>query len=360
MEMILINWLNILAAIMIFSLLILVHELGHFLAARSFGVKVNEFAIGMGPTLLKKQKGQTLYSVRAFPIGGFCAMEGEDQDSKEPGSFGSKKPWQRFIILFAGAFMNFLIGFIIVTGIEFQYDTISTTQINSFQADFEAQSESGLQVGDTILSVNGNNIYIFEDLSMFLDRYSEEPYDITVLRGGEKVTLSGLSFVRKPYEIEGNTYMLYGINFAKADATFFGHIKSAWLTSIDYFRLVRLGLTDLITGNANSEDLMGPVGIVDTINTVTSQVAGFGAKLLFLLNLAALITVNLAVVNLLPLPALDGGRIIFVLIEMIRRKPINQKYESYVHMIGFALLMALMVYVSFNDITRIISRAAGG
>lgn len=359
MEEIAITALNIIIAILLFGLLILVHEFGHFFVARLCGVRVNEFAIGMGPRLLKWGRGETQYSLRAFPIGGFCAMEGEDEQSEDPRAFSSKPCWQRLLILCAGAFMNFLVGLIMLAIISSISKTYATSQIQSFYPGFESSAatlENGLMEGDQILKIDGERVYINNDISLLLGRSDDGVYDITVRRNGERVELKGLPLSVKDYEIDGQTYKLYGLSFQVEENSFLSVLKRTWLTAVDYVRLVRISLADLFTGAAGVDQLMGPVGIVDTMNTATASTADLLSKFLFLMNFGALIAVNLAVMNLLPLPALDGGRVLFTLIEMIFRKPVPAKYEAMVHFAGFVALMALMVFVCYNDIARIVGR----
>ena len=358
--MVIITLITILLSILMFEVLIVAHEFGHFIAARLSGVKVNEFAVGMGPAFFKKQRGETLYSLRALPIGGYCAMEGEEDGSQDPRAFNRVSGWRRFCILVAGSAMNFIVGFVILLILVSQLGTIPTNELKAFNKNFENAESTGILPGDKILKINGNNIYVYSDITLFLDRETGKPYEITVDRGGERLVLNTVALARKPYEYEGKTYMLYGLEFARENATVLSVPKNAWLNSADYVRLVRISLFDLITGRAGTDQLMGAVGIVDYMNTVSQQTQDFLERMSFFLNFAALVAINLAVMNLLPLPALDGGRIFFLLIEMVRRKPIDQKYESLVHAIGFVALMALMIYVSYNDIARIVGRIAGG
>jgi len=349
--------LYIIIAILLFGFLIAIHEFGHFITAKLFGVRVNEFAIGMGPAILSRQKGETLYALRAFPVGGFCAMEGEDEDSDDPRAFGTQKAWKRLIILAAGAFMNFVAGLVLILLLFSRAQAFTTPVLTGFMDGFPLEGEQGLMAGDRIVSINGERIYLYNDVTMFLGRGSGEPYDIVVERNGERVALNDLPLELREYTVEGQTVTRYGLYFAIEEATVGAKLRNSWYNAIDFVRLVRISLSDLFTGNAGFKDLTGPVGIVDTITEVGSQSATLGVALENILYFGALIAVNLAVMNLLPLPALDGGRIFFLLINsawmLLFRKRIDPKYESYVHVAGLVALLALMAVVTFNDLTRI-------
>ena len=346
----------ILLAILAFGILIASHELGHFLAAKACGVRVNEFAIGMGPTLLKKQGKETKYSLRLLPIGGFCAMEGEDEESEDPRAFSSQKPWKRFIILVAGAAMNFLLGLIIVIIIFSQYNYFAGNTVTSLLDGFPLSNE--LHVGDTVYSIDGERIHYADDFSTFMSRAGGEPVDMVVVRDGEKVVLDNLPLKLTEYNINGQIVMRYGITFNTIEAGFKDKLDYSWYTATNFVRLVRISLTDLITGNVGVKDLSGVVGIVDTINDVGAASKTTSDALLNIAYLCAFIAVNLAVMNMLPIPALDGGRvfllIVTAIIEKLTGKKIDPKYEGYIHAIGMVLLLALMAYVMFNDIVRLI------
>lgn len=338
-------------------MMIFIHELGHFLTARLFHVRVNEFAIGMGPVLFKKQRGETLYSIRALPIGGFCAMEGEDEESENEGAFGKKPAWQRCIILSAGAVMNFIAGFLILILLFIPVQTYVSPEINGFSEGFPLQGEGMLQTGDELFKINGYRIYTYNDVGMFLDSGSGEPYDFTVIRGGEKIELPDLPLEKRLYPTEVMTeegakvesVLRYGLEFKPKQVGFFDQFRLAAYYAIDFVRMIKISLVDLFSGKASVSDISGPVGITSTL-TATAKTSLSG-----LLMLVALITINLSVMNLLPLPALDGGRIFFLVIELLRGKPISPKYEGIVHTVGIILLFGLMAYVSFNDIVRMLS-----
>lgn len=345
-------------AIFVFGLMIFVHEFGHFISARIFGVTVNEFALGMGPAILKKKSRKTLYSIRLLPIGGFCAMEGEDEESSAEGALNRKPVWQRIIIISSGAIMNFVTGFVILTILMIPVNQYVTPEIDSFDEGFPYRGESMLMENDRFLKINGNRIYTNQDVSLFLARESGKPYDILVERNGKKVLIEDLDLRQKEYMTEVETesgtevvpMMRYGLRFKTRTAGLGDKLRLAWYNAINFVRLVKISLFDILSGRAKLSELSGPVGITSVL-TETAKTSMSGMWMF-----AALIAVNLSVMNLLPLPALDGGRLIFLLVEMIRRKPINPKYEGYVHFIGLALFMLLMIYVSYNDILRLLSR----
>lgn len=348
----------ILVAILIFGVLIAVHELGHFMAAKACGVRVNEFSIGMGPSLLKKQKGETLYSLRLLPVGGYCAMEGEEENSNDPAALNNKNFWQKLLIFAAGAIMNFVAGFVILLILNASAAAFYTPVITGFADGCPLQSENGLQTGDRIWSIDGERVYVYGDLSLLLPRGNGTDFDLVVVRNGEKVALTDFPMTKAEYpSADGSTYTGYGLYFGTEKATFGSRIANSWYNAVDFVRLVRLSLQMLISGEAGFKDMSGPVGIVTTISDVGEQSASAGAAAANIANLAALIAVNLAVMNLLPLPALDGGKIFFLVVNAlcmltIRRK-IPEKYENYIHLVGFILLMVLMVAITFQDVWKI-------
>lgn len=344
----------IVIAILIFGFLIVTHELGHFLAAKSFNVRVSQFAVGMGPALFKKQKGETLYALRAFPIGGFCAME-EDEESDDPRAFTNQVWWKRFIILFAGAFMNFLTGLIVLAFIVPHSSYFATPTITGFFDNCPYESAQGLQTGDTISKIDGHNVYFPSNVTMLLGRTDSETHDVVVIRDGEKVELQEFKIV--PIQYEGEESLMYGLEFREKETSAVAYLRYTWDGAMDYVRMVWMGLSDLVTGAVGLRDLSGPVGIVQIINDVGENSATTSAAASTIAYLGAFIAVNLAVMNLLPLPALDGGRLFFLVItaaiEGVFKRKLNPKYEGYVHATGFVLLLGLMVVVMFSDIYKL-------
>ncbi len=348
--------LYVIFAIIMFGVLIFVHEGGHFLAARLLGVQVNEFALGMGPTVWKKQGKETLYSIRAFPIGGFCAMEGEDEKTDSPRAFSNQRAWKRLIILAAGAFMNFLLGLLILVCLYASSTYYGTTEISGLLEG--CPSADYFQTGDRIVSVNGSRIFVYDDFSTILSRGNGETADFVIVREGERLTLEDVPCHLYEYTSEDGTVSnLYGFQFTIKAHTVWTRISTAFWRSMDFVRMVWWSLGDLISGAAGVQDLSGPIGIVSTMSSVGEASATWVDAMLNLLYLTSFIAVNLAVMNLLPLPALDGGRIFFLLVNgviwLFSRKRIPEKYEGYVHAAGLALLLGLMVVVAVNDVLRI-------
>ena len=350
----------IVIAILIFSFLIFIHEFGHFIAAKIFDVKVNEFSIFMGPRLLHWGKGDTEYSIRLLPIGGYCAMEGEDGESDDPRSFTAKAPWKRIIILAAGAFMNFLTGFVILIILYATASGFRTMEITGFLEGCPLEGENAFQVGDVLKEINGDNIYIFTDFSLLTERAGEGEMDVTVQRNGKRLVLHDVEMVKHDYTVEGETLHIYGITFAGIEEkTPLTLLKNAWLTAVDFGRMVKMGLLDLVTGKAGLKDMSGPVGIVDAVQETGKSAENTSEGVMNVLYFGAFIAVNLSFMNLLPIPALDGGHIFLLLVtwilEAITRKKIDPKYEAYIHAAGLVVLLGFMLIVTFNDIFRIVT-----
>lgn len=336
-------------AVVFFGIIIASHEFGHFATAKLFGVRVNQFAIGMGPCIWKKQKGETQYSLRLFPVGGFCAMEGEDGESDDERAFFRKKVWQRFIIVSAGAIVNLILGFLIVMLMLSQESLIGTPQINQFYPDAMTQ-QSGLQEKDKILKINGRRVYSQYDLGFLLSRDKDNAVDFTVKRDGAVTQVNNVRFDTRTDE-DGNESMVYDFAIVGVDPGFFSVIKYGFLESVSIGRIIWISLFDLVTGTYGFKDLSGPIGTVSMIAQVTETTTK--ADLSPVLMILALISINIGIFNLLPIPALDGGRLFFLLIEGIFRKPINRKYEGWIHAVGLVLLLGLMIAISFSDILKL-------
>lgn len=349
----------VLAAILIFGVLIALHELGHFMAAKACGVRVNEFSVGMGPAVFKKKKGETLYALRILPIGGYCAMEGEDEDSDDPAALNNQSFWRKLLIFAAGALMNFLTGLVIIFFLYVGAKGFLVADIVSLNPDFPQQGESGVMVGDRIYAINRERVYLQSDVNLILQAL---PLDengtitMTLLRSGEKIkrTLTLQEYTNEA----GETYRAYGFSYGGLEEANFGvRLKYTFLNAIDFVRTVRLSLQMLLTGQAGLGDMSGPVGIVSAISEVGSQSETTRDAVENIAYFAALIAVNLAVMNLLPLPALDGGRILFLLLNalamLVFRRKIPSKYESYVHVAGLVLLLGLMAVITFQDVWKL-------
>lgn len=336
-------FLQILYTVLILGFLIFIHEFGHFTVAKIAKIKVNEFSLGMGPAILKKQGKETLYSLRLFPIGGYVKMEGEDEESRSEGSFSEKPVWVRMLVVAAGALMNIILGFLVTAILVTSSYRLPSTTVAEF-SDGALSVESGLCEGDTITKINGKKINIYMDMSSALSRtYGNDSVDLEVLRDGKTVELKNVKF--EQYEAADGIYALFpDFKVYAKEKTFLNTVHETFFRTVSFVTLTYESFGDLITGRASLRYLSGPVG--------TSEVIAEAAKSGWnsILYLIALISINLGVVNMLPLPALDGGRFLFLLIELIRRKPINQKYESMIHLVGMALLFLLMIVITFKDI----------
>ena len=335
-----------LASLIVFGSVIFIHELGHFTVAKLSGIKVNEFSMGMGPRLFGFRKGETDYSLRALPIGGFVAMEGEDEESDAEGAFNKAPVQNRIAVVVAGAVMNLVLGFVVLVFLTSQQSAITSRTISMFHEGAVTQ-QSGLQVDDEIIAVNGRRCYIANDIIYEFARTQNGEADLTVRRNGEVVKLDDVQF--ETYTDENDIKQLV-IDFYvyPREKTFSSVIDEASKWTMSLARMVFLSFVDLITGNVAINQMSGPVGIVSVI----SEAATMGLE--NVLMILAIITINLGVFNLVPFPALDGGRLLFLLIELVRGKPINQKYEIVVNTAGMVILLAFMAFVTFSDITRLI------
>lgn len=369
--------LYILVAIFMFGLLIALHEFGHFAVAKLCGVKVNEFAIGMGPQIFHRKKGETEYSFRLFPIGGFCAMEGEEEgESKDPRAFPNRPWYQRLTILLAGVFMNFLTGLVILLFVLNPARDFIAPVVESYvegvvisdqgeSLDSALAQAQGLEIGDRILKVDGHRIYQKDDIALFLSR-SDGSVDLLVERNGEKLTFLDFRFVWLPVQEGADSYFpVLGINATVEPDGLLTRLKYAWYEALSDVRMVWLGLQDLVTGAVGLRDMSGVVGIVGMMGdvgeagaaaAVADQGSAFLGALTNILRFVAFISINLSVMNLLPIPALDGGQIFFMAINglllAIRGKKLDPKYQGWVSAAGFACLMLLMVAVTVSDIMK--------
>ena len=349
--------LYILVAVLIFGILIMTHELGHFVVAKLCGVRVNEFSICMGPKIFQKKIGETTYSLRCLPIGGFCAMEGEDEKSQDPRAFTSAKAWKRAAILVAGSAMNFLTGFLIMVVLHSTLSTVVTTKIEGFYEGCPLESEQGLQAGDEIYRIDGHRVYLNDNITMLLGRNADGVYDLEIIRDGKHMYLHDFPMVKQNYETDQGTAYLYGLTFATEECSFGTVLEQAWYRTIDFGRMVWLGLSDLIGGLVSVKEMSGPVGIVSVISETGKASATTADAVLNIAYLAAFIAVNLAVMNMLPIPALDGGRVFFLIIttvaEKLFRRKIDPKYEGYIHAAGMILLLLLIAFITLQDVWKL-------
>lgn len=361
--------LTIAVSLLVFGVVIFVHELGHFLAAKRSGIQVNEFAIGMGPALWQKEKDGTLYSVRLLPVGGFTAMEGEDgeedeADEAEPSlpvqKAAPKEQWpavvagkpfaeatigQRMLVIAAGALMNFVLGMAVLLALQIGQEGPLTSKVIYQFYEGALSAQTGLQPGDEVLAVNGHYCFVASDIIYELQRTPNYTADFTVRRGGQRVEVPGVQFGTQTAE-DGSVSMVvefsvYGI--AKTPRTV---AKAAVCEFAYYARAIARSLADLVLGRVSINEMSGPVGIVSAIG----EAVGYGWQ--DVLSLMALITINLGIFNLLPFPALDGGRLVFLAAEALLRRPVPTKVQAAVNALGMALLLMLMAFVTFQDITR--------
>lgn len=338
--------INIVVTVLVFGLLILSHELGHFIMAVWAKVKVHEFSIGMGPALFKREGKLCRFCIRALPIGGYVQMEGEDGGGEGEGSFSNIPRWKRFLVLVMGAAMNIAMGFLLICCINATIPAYPTTTVAVFTENSVSQ-KAGLQQNDKIVEINDYNIYSYMDIPVALSQNSKaENFDITVRRDGKKVELKNVSFPK----IEGPDYG----DFYDTDFKVYGE-KRSFLSVFRYsggytlsvMRSVYSFVGSLFTFNADLNQVSGPVGTASVIGE--SAVLGLDSLLL----VVAIISINLGIMNLLPFPALDGGRILFLLIEAIRKKPMNPKVEAAINGIGLMLLLVLMVLIAIKDVINL-------
>ncbi len=345
--------MGIIWTIVILGIMIFIHELGHFISARCFGVHVEEFSLGMGPAILKKNKGETIYSLRILPLGGFCKMEGEDEDSGTPGSFSALRPWKRLVVLASGAMMNVLLALVLFVAVSFfQGSSVYAPKIGALAGDDVPAAQ--FEVGDTIVKMDNTKINIYADITLKMSENNGEDIEVTVLRNGEKITKT-----LTPYETEAG-YKL-GFSPAIVENTTGLALKNGFYETVFSVKTVFWSIKQMVTGRLGLDSLSGPVGVASVVGDavegaqqIEDKVAGYRILFLNISYIAALIGANLGVMNLLPLPALDGGRIIFTLIEIITRKKVPEKFEAIVHALGFVLLMLLAFLVTWSDIAKLI------
>lgn len=341
--------MGIILAIIIFSFIVFFHEFGHFILAKKNGIDVEEFAIGMGPALCSKEYKGTKYAIRLFPIGGYCAMGEDEAATDSPNNFNNKSVWARISVIAAGPIFNFILAFVfaVILTAMVGYDPPVVREV---EQGYPA-AEAGIQKGDTIVKMGNKKINIYREISIYNQFHQGEDVEITYIHDGKKQTVT-----LAPKMDEESGYTRIGITGS-------GNTKANIFTSIQYgvyevkFWICTTleSLKMLITGQIGADQLSGPVGIVSVVDNTYQQSKSYGLFIVIaqMLNIAILLSANLGVMNLLPLPALDGGRLVFLFVEAIRRKRIPPEKEGYVHLVGIALLMVLMVFVMFNDIRRV-------
>lgn len=354
--------ISIIFAVLLFSILIFVHEFGHFSTAKLSGVQVNEFAVFMGPAIWKKQIGETLYSIRCIPFGGYCAMEGEDSDTDNPRSFQKAAWWKRVIILVSGAAMNFIAGFLIVLIVNCSLGA-AVPQVGALRTGSTMAQPGGLLVGDTIMEINGQSVSPSADFSDILAQNpSVTEFDVLVLRDGRQVLLEDVVMIKQefPENEEGQAGTFYGVTltWTTRSLSFKEAIVRTWDDCLYFAQLVWMSLGMLVSGEAGLGDMSGPVGIVGQMAQMAEASDTLKNALLNISYFGGFIAINLGVMNLLPIPALDGGRVVSLLlttaIEKITKKKLDPKYEGYIHGAGMILLLALMAVIMFKDVWTMI------
>ena len=349
--------------VLVFGIIVISHEFGHFIIAKVNGIKVNEFSVGMGPAILKFHKGETLYALRLLPIGGACIFEGEDglykenengdeKQTKVEGAFNEANVWARIATVFAGPFFNIILAFLlslIVVG----FSGSDIPIVSKLMEGYPAQ-EAGLQVGDRITKIDGERIHLQGEVTLISSLNRGEQLELEIVRGDEKIK----TVVTPKYSEEDGRYYIGFVVGERIECKGFDLIKYSAYEVEYWLKATVKSLLLLVQGRLSKDDLSGPVGIATTIDSTIEATRPYGIPIVILtmIKFAVLISVNLGVMNLLPIPALDGGRLLFLLLEVLRGKPIPPEKEGIVHLIGFVALMALMVFVMYNDIARIFAR----
>ena len=333
----------ILIAILFFELIIIIHEGGHFVAARLMKIKVNEFSIGMGPKLIQFKKGDTKYTLRLILFGGYCAMEGESEDSDDENSFAKKKVWRRFFVVVAGALMNLILGFLVIVIMLSSGSLIGTTEIAKF--DDKAVSSATLKQGDIIKSIDGMRVYTSTDVTTGLSRSGDDTLDMTVLRDGKTLALK-VKFNMEKYE--GRNFINMDFWLVGNKKTVGGVIKESFKEWVSFTRMVFLSVHDMIVGKYGLSDLAGPVGTVSVVSTAVKTSA------YSMLRIMALLTINVGLFNLFPIPALDGWRLFLLIFEGIFKRKLPDKWDWAINAVGLVLLLGLMCVITFSDITKLL------
>lgn len=350
--------MSIIIAVLILGFIIMIHEFGHFLFAKLNGIKVLEFSLGMGPRLFSVEGRDTRYSFKILPFGGSCSMLGEDEASSDEGAFGSKSVWARISVVAAGPIFNFILAFLlamVLIGVNGHGGTV----LRGVTEEYPAQ-KAGLEAGDEIVKLNGRRVHSFRDVNWYLFTHPQDRVEVTVRRTNELGNQE--TFVKEVFPVYSNETKSYrmGVEFdGRSQAienpiqlmTYGMYEVQFWIHYVlDTFRMMFQGMVSV-------NDISGPVGIVGTIDSTVEETVPYGisAVILTLVNLTVLLSSNLGVMNLLPIPALDGGRLVFLLVEAVRGKPINREKEGMVHMAGMMVLLGLMVLLLFNDVRKLFS-----
>ena len=345
--------IDLILFILILGSIVFVHEFGHFMMAKLTGVYVYEFAIGMGPKLWSKKGKETEYTLRAIPIGGFCMMAGEDLEDddlkKVPKNkrLQSKKPWQRFLIMFFGAGNNFIFAVLLLFLIGLIWGGSSMEPVVTSVLKNSAAANSGIEAGDRILEINGHSIFTTDDISLYLAVADlEEASDIKVEKENDSVKTYSVQPKKK--KVDGQTTYQYGIGMQQeVEHGLLPALQFTYKKTVSIFKQMAVTVGYLFTGGISISQLSGPVGIFSIVGDQSS------AGIMNIIYLIAFLSINVGFINLLPIPAFDGGHILFIIIEKIKGSPVNPETENKIHTIGLFLLMLLMVVITFNDILRL-------
>lgn len=339
---------SIIVTIIAFGIMVMLHEAGHFITAKKFGVTVHEFSIGMGPLVCKWGKGETQYSIRLLPLGGYVRLEGEEEESDNPRAFSNISPLKRICILVAGAAMNVLLGFLCFVIINNVYSYVQVPVISEV-VEQSAAEEAGLKIGDKITKLNNTSVATQSDVSLFMLDNPKE-VKVTYIRDGEKS-----SVVLYPRTDETGR-LLIGFKSSIKELNFWETLEFSYYDTRYVVKAVMVSLKMLFTGEAKVSDMSGPVGIVQVVDDAAESAKDYGALavVMQILMLFAMISVNLGVFNLLPFPALDGGSIIFAFIELVTRKKLKQEVLGYINLIGLALILGLGIFVMYSDIMKLL------
>lgn len=348
-------YLSILLAVCVFGLIVFVHEMGHLIAAKLSGIAVYQFNIGFGPALWKKKWKDTLYAVRLIPLGGAVMMKGDDEPEEGqediPGlGYNEVSLWKRFCVSVSGALMNFLTGLIILLILMSGLTSIPTAKLTGFAKGFQYQGENGFLPGDTIVKINNFTIFTYSDINLALTLGEGQPMDITLKRDGKKITLQDLPLEKNLHSESEPDKPIYGFFFAIQPAGFFERLGYAFDNSLSFLQSAVKSVGMLARGQVKSSDMIGTVGIATEISDRAQQ------SLSDMWYFVAFLSINLGMVNMLPLPALDGGKVIFLFLEFIRRKPLNPKIEGYINAGGLIALFGLFFYLTYHDILKLIAR----
>ena len=359
--------MSVIITLIIFSIIVVIHEWGHMRVAKACGINVEEFAVGMGPKLVGFEKGGTLYSIRLLPLGGFCRMTDETDKEKGIKGFNDSNVWQRIAVCIAGPLMNFVLALAVMT-IYCMMTSVTFPVVESLSPDTPAEA-AGLQPGDRVVSINGKNVHIYSDLGYYISESGKNPMDVVVKRGKEKLAYT----ITPKFSEEDQRYIIGIVLTSKAPmidiglykdipddmprANFLESLHEGYWSGIFIVKVTFEGFVKMFTGEVSTDELSGPIGVTTVVGETyetTKRELGMTATIMTLAEITALLSANLGIINLLPIPALDGGRLLIFVVEIIRRKRIPPEKEGMINLAGFALMMLLGIFIAYNDILKII------